>query len=87
MLMHVRYEYRPSDRDVVHDRFKETGAPPPSGVRMLGRWHSTEGNRGFLVAETDDAGAVATWLHDWTDLLSFEVTPVLTDEQFTDVIS
>jgi len=29
---------------------------------------------------------VSSWLHGWTDLLSFEVTPVLTDEQFKDVI-
>jgi hypothetical protein len=87
MLFHISYEYPPEQRDDVHDRFRETGAPPPAGVEMTGRWHCIEGNRGFLVAESTDAEAVARWLQEWTDVLSFEVTPVLTDEQFTEVIS
>lgn len=86
MLFHAQYDYSPDDRDRVHQRFKETGGLPPAGVTMLGRWHSVEGNRGFLIAESEDASAVTSWLHGWTDLLSFEVTPVLTDEQFKDVI-
>lgn len=53
---------------------------------MLGRWHSAEGNRGFFVAEATDAAAVAKWLQDWSDLLSFRVDPVLEDERFAEVI-
>jgi len=32
-------------------RFLQTGAPPPSGVTMLGRWHGMSGG-GVLIAET-----------------------------------
>lgn len=87
MLFHGCYVYSTDDRDAVHGRFKETGGAPPPGVEMIGRWHGTEGNCGFFLAETDDASALARWLQDWTDLISFEVTPVLTDEQFSEVIS
>jgi hypothetical protein len=80
MIFHISYEYLPEQRDEVHARFKETGAPPPSG-------HCVEGNRGFLVAESSEAEAIGRWLQEWTDALSFEVTPVLTDEQFTQVIT
>ena len=45
-----------------------------------------KGLRGFVVAESSDAEAVAKRLQDWTDLLSFEVTPVVTDEQLARVI-
>jgi len=53
---------------------------------MTGRWHCAEGLRGFLVAESSDAEAIAKWTQSWTDLLSFEVTPVVTDEQLARVI-
>lgn len=86
MLIHASYVYATGDRDAVHRRFKETGGAPPPGVEMIGRWHGAEGNCGFFLAETDDVGALARWLQDWTDLLSFEVTPVLTDAQFREVI-
>ena len=49
-------------------------------------WHCAEGLRGFLVAESADAEAIAKWTQSWTDLLSFEVTPVVTDEQLARVI-
>lgn len=86
MLFHGSYVYSTDDRDAVHQRFTETGAPPPSGVKMIGRWHSVAGNGGFFLAETDDAVALARWLQDWTDLIDFEVVPVVTDEQVSEVI-
>lgn len=86
MLFHIGFEYATENRDAVHRRFKETGAPPPAGVTMAGRWHSADGNRGFLVAESDSAEAVTRWLQEWTDLVSFDLSVVLTDEEFAAVI-
>ncbi len=87
MIYHIAFDYLPDSRIDVHERFKQTGAPPPQGVKMVGRWHAAEGNRGWFIAEADDADAIARWLQEWTDLITFEVTPVLTDEQFLAVIS
>lgn len=87
MIFHIAFEYTPEQRDKVHERFKQTGAPPPGGVTMTGRWHGVNGNRGFLVAESSDAEAVARWLQEWTELITFEVTPVLTDGEFRDVVT
>ena len=86
MMVHGSDRYSTANRDAVHRRFLETGGAPPAGVSMLGRWHCAEGNGGFFLAETDDPAALARWLQDWTDLIDFEVTPVLTDEQFSEVI-
>jgi len=47
-------------------RFKDSGgAPPPVGVKMIGRWHSTDQTRGVTVSEAGDA--------------SLETKPVLDD--------
>jgi len=86
MLFHITYELSPGERDNVQKRFKETGALPPVGVTMQGRWHSVTGEVGFLVAESSDAVAIAKWMQAWTDLLSFDITPVLTDNEVTEVI-
>ncbi len=53
---------------------------------MISRWHCAQGLKGFILAETTDATAIAKWVQDWTDLLSFEVTPVINDEQIARVI-
>ena len=86
MLFHVTYHVSPQERDQAQKRFKETGALPPEGVIMLGRWHSAGGRKGFMIAESTDAVAISKWIQNWTDLLSFKVTPVLTDEEFGEVI-
>jgi hypothetical protein len=40
----------------------------------------------LIIAESVDAEAIARWLQDWTDLLTFEVTPVMKDEELARVI-
>jgi hypothetical protein len=87
MLFRVTFAYSPDDRNQVHARFKETGGAPPPEVEMLGRWHLAAGNGGFLIAKSDQADAVASWLQEWSDFVNFDVTPILSDEQFSEVIS
>jgi hypothetical protein len=53
---------------------------------MIGRWYCAQGLKGFIVADSSDAEAIAKWFQGWTDLLSFEVTPVVSDEQLARVI-
>ena len=86
MLFHVSYQVSPERRSTAQDRFKETGGLPPTEVTIRGRWHSVSGLAGFTLVEASDPQAIAKWLQDWTDILTFEVTPVLTDEQFAQVI-
>lgn len=86
MLFHIKYSVTPEQRDKAQQRFKKTGGLPPAGVAMKGRWHSVEGNNGFVIAETNDIDAFGKWIQDWSDSLVFEVSPVLTDEQVAKVI-
>jgi hypothetical protein len=67
-------------------RFLSTGAPPPSGVTMLGRWHGMSGG-GVLIAETADAKALYSWLAFWNDLLEFETTPCVEDAEAGEVMA
>lgn len=86
MLFMITYSYRPKDRDVVQARFKQTGGLPGPGVTMLGRWHAVGGHRGFLLAEANDSVAMGKWMQEWTDALTFEVSPVNNDENVMKVL-
>ena len=59
-------------------RFLKAGGLPPSGVRLIGRWHGMSG-KGFSVVETNDPKALYAWVAEWTDVLPLETTPVLED--------
>ena len=83
MLFHISFTIQPEQRDAAQARFLEAGAPPPEGIKMLGRWHGVSGRCGFVLAESADLEPVAKWMHEWTDLLTFKVEPVLNDEQFS----
>jgi hypothetical protein len=87
MQFMVSFKIRPEHRTETIKRFMETGGPPPEGVKMLGRWHGASGRRGYTVAEANSVEAVATWCHQWADLLSFHIEPVMNDEEAARVFS
>jgi hypothetical protein len=86
MLFMITYEFHPEVRDQAQDRLKKTGGLPGPGVKMTGRWHSLDGRRGFILAESTDTVAIGKWIHDWTDLLTFTIAPVATDDEVMKVI-
>jgi hypothetical protein len=67
-------------------RFLKTGAVPPAGVKMIGRWHGMSGG-GVLIAETSDAKALYSWLSYWNDVLEFETTRCVDDAEAGEVLA
>ena len=62
-------------------RFLESGAPPPEGVTMHGRWFTLGHDLGFIHCETDDPSLIYRWTSEWGDLVDFEVHAVISDQQ------
>jgi hypothetical protein len=87
MLFIVNWKTNPVHRDTAVARFKATGGAPPAGAKMLGRWHNADESGGFLICETEDATALAAWMHQWTDVLVFDARPAITDEQFGKILA
>jgi len=73
-LTHHDYKERVS-------RFLETGALPPDGVTMHGRWFTASHSKGFILAETEDPKALFRWFSEWADVVDFMIEPVLSDEE------
>jgi diaminopimelate decarboxylase len=78
--------YEPANAEAIIERFKQTGGQPPEGVTMEARWFDVAGGRGFAVSESDDPIAIAKWCRAWSDLMTFEVIPVIDDAQMVQVL-
>jgi hypothetical protein len=81
------YSFPLENRNAIQARFKETGGGmPPAGVKLLSRWHAVGGGKGINVFESDDPLAIAKYANEWSDLMSFEIYPVVNDESIAKVI-
>lgn len=81
------YTLRPEHREAAIERFLKTGAPAPEGVKLLGRWHDASLHRGFVLVEASEVEPAARMCHEWADLLTLEMLPVLDDAQLGKVLS
>jgi len=68
-------------------RFLSGEAPPPAGVKILGRWHNADLSGGFSLVECDDAVAAYTDAAQWADLLELNTVPVLDDAEVGPVLA
>ena len=82
----MTYQMTPETRTRAVARFLEGGAPPPEGVTMLGRWHAAAGLHGSILLESEDQTAIYRWSSEWSDLLNFDITPVVEDAEAAAVL-
>ncbi|MGL6244643.1 DUF3303 domain-containing protein [Pseudomonas sp.] len=87
MLFIVSWSINPDNRNKAIERFLKTGAVPPAGVQMLGRWHAVGGSSGFGVAEANDLVQIQKWVLEWNDIMKMEVQAALTDEQMAPLLA
>lgn len=85
MLYLITYSILPGQRESAKARFKQGGGLPPAGVKMVGRWHALDG-KGVIVAEADDPVSVGRWVEEWADVMDFQVSPVVRDEQLAQIL-
>ena len=74
------------NRDEGIARFRKTGGQPPEGVKLLGRWTRADFSGGFDLLESDDPQALTEFALMWSDLMELTITPVLEDEQLSEVL-
>ena len=65
----------------VYRRFREQGRLAPDGLRYVSSWIDDDLSRCFQVMESDDRALLDQWIARWSDLVDFEVIPVLTSPE------
>jgi hypothetical protein len=76
----------PQTQEAAIARFLDTGGQPPPGVKLLGRWTQVDLCRGFVLLESEDPQALTAFAREWSDLLELTITPVLEDQELSDVL-
>ena len=63
-------------------RFRQHGRMLPEGVVYHASWIDDSGSRCYQVMEAPDRALLNQWIAKWSDLVEFEVVPVLTSAEF-----
>ncbi len=74
-----RYQSGPGP---VYDRAAARGRMLPDGLRYVSSWVAAgRMDQCFQLMETDDPALFDAWTERWSDLVSFEVVPVITSAE------
>jgi hypothetical protein len=69
------------DPAAVYGRFRAAGRLAPEGLRYVGSWVTEDLRRCYQVMECDDRALLDAWMARWSDLVEFEVLPVLSSAE------
>jgi len=82
MLFMVIEHFDKRGLDPMAERFRLQGRMLPDGVNYIASWMEAKGARCYQLMEAPDRAALDQWIANWSDLVRFEVTEVLTSADF-----
>jgi hypothetical protein len=62
----------------VYRRFREEGRLMPDGLSYVASWVTADLQRCYQVMECADPALLQQWFDRWSDLVRYEVIPVVT---------
>ena len=73
--------FRNGEAAPIYRRFHEKGRMMPDGLRYISSWITADLTRCYQVMECDDRRLLEEWMSHWSDLMEFEVLPVVTSAE------
>jgi hypothetical protein len=72
----------------VYERFAERGRMLPEGLVYLDSWiDERDRSRCFQLMETDDPALFDEWTSAWSDLVDYEIVPVISSAEAAELAS
>lgn len=87
MLYMVVEHFKDGDASPVYRRFREQGRLAPEGLSYVSSWVDESFQRCFQIMETEDRNLLDQWIANWSDLVDFEVFPVMTSQEAVEKIA
>jgi hypothetical protein len=69
--------FRNQDPEPIYRRLRDSGRQMPEGLTYIDSWISADLSRCFQLMEADDLSLFQQWISAWSDLMEFEVVPVV----------
>jgi hypothetical protein len=73
--------FRHEDAVPVYRRFRDHGRLAPDGLVYVTSWVDEPMRACYQVMETEDRALLDAWIANWSDLVDFEVVPVMTSAE------
>ena len=86
MLFMVIERFKNRDARAVYQRFRDRGRGAPDGLRYVDSWIEANFDRCFQLMECEDARLLQQWVAVWSDLIEFEIVPVVTSADTRETI-
>jgi hypothetical protein len=77
----VLERFRNADATPVYRRFRERGRMAPEGLSYIASWVTDDLSTCYQIMETADRALLEEWMSHWSDLVDFEVRPVITSKE------
>ena len=73
--------FRNGDPVPVYRRFRDRGRLAPDGLRYVNSWVTTDLTTCYQVMECEDRALLDRWIAGWSDIVDFEVIPVMSSAE------
>jgi hypothetical protein len=77
MLFMVIERFRGQDGKAVYRKLRDEGRALPEGLKFVASYVTADLGRCFQLMETDDVTTFQRWIADWSEVVEFEVVPVV----------
>jgi hypothetical protein len=71
----------------VYRRFRDHGRLAPEGLQYVSSWVDEKLERCFQLMETDDRNLLDEWIANWSDIVEFEIFPVISSKEAAEKIA
>ena len=87
MLFMIIERFKNGDAVPVYRRFRDRGRLAPDGVSYVSSWVDTGMERCYQVMEAADPGMINEWVANWSDIVDFEIVPIITSKEAAERIA
>jgi hypothetical protein len=87
MLYMIVEHFKNDDPVPVYQRFRDLGRLAPDGLIYISSWVDENMKRCYQLMEAEERELIDLWIANWSDLVEFEVYPVITSQEAADRIA
>ena len=84
--MVVEY-FKNKDAVPAYRRFRDRGRMMPEGLVYVSSWIDDQLERCYQLMETHDRRLLDEWIANWSDIVDFEIYPVITSKEAVERIA